>query len=156
MSGDTGRVTHRHSMHRGDLPFDQLGPGITIELTNTSGGTVVPGDVVVFDPANDDAFTTTSTSALASRGIGVVVGREAVPNGSNGHVFMAGLLNGSNYNLNGSNLRVNGSSLTRGHYLYTGLAKSAWAQATRTSGAFGQVVRAGTNPVVYLWGVCDP
>jgi hypothetical protein len=162
------RLTHRHENHRGLIPDDQLGdgsgfdqeypfelpyaPGIVIELTNRSGVTIQPGDVVIYpDPSNDDAFTVTSISALATSGVGVIIGNHPVYNGSNGKVFTAGLLNSSNFQ-RGSNFNVNGSNLTRGRYVYTALSRTAAENAAIGEGAFGQVMRSGTNPVIYLWG----
>lgn len=112
-------------------------------LTNKSGGTVVHGDVVVVDPANDESFTT-SAVAGETRLIGVAQGD--IANNATGYVAIVGYVELVNVS----------SSVTRGHYGFThSVAKQAAGAAARTVGAFCQFLKGGTTPSAILFGPPD-
>ena len=119
------------------------GRKVIIPLTNKSGGSVAAGDVVVIDTTTDESFTTT-TSAGSEQSIGIA--QETIASNAVGKVLVQGyaaLVNVS-------------ASATRGYYLETHtVAKQATSAAARTAGAFGQVLKAGTTPSAFIWGVAD-
>ena len=119
------------------------GRKVIIPLTNKSGGSVAAGDVVVIDTTTDESFTTT-TSAGSEQSIGIA--QETIASNVVGKVLVQGyaaLVNVS-------------ASATRGYYLETHtVAKQATSAAARTAGAFGQVLKAGTTPSAFIWGVAD-
>lgn len=109
-------------------------------LTNKSGGPVIAGDVVIIDTANDESFTTTTTAAYnASQ---VCIALESIAANATGRILLQGyapLVNVS-------------ASATRGYYLLTHtVAKQATSGASFVTGAFGQVLKAGTTPSAYIF-----
>lgn len=109
-------------------------------LTNKSGGAVIAGDVVIIDTANDEAFTTTTTAAYNATQVGIAL--ESIASNATGRVLLQGyapLVNVS-------------ASATRGYYLLTHtVAKQATSGASFATGAFGQVLKAGTTPSAYIF-----
>ncbi len=59
-------------------------------LTNKSGGNLSYGDVVVLDNTNANGFTTTTTGALSTRGIGVILEPNGIANNASGMVAVGG------------------------------------------------------------------
>lgn len=118
----------------------------TRTLTNKSGGAVAAGDVVVIgDGSNDNSFTTTTTAAFNARMVGVAM--EAIANDAAGLVAISGYV---------PKINTTGSG-TRDRFLYTHtVAKEAADSATRTAGAFGQVLESGADPEAIIWGMPDP
>lgn len=119
------------------------GRQVVVPLTNRSGGSVAAGDVVVVgDGTNDKCFTTTTTASFNSRSVGIA--QETIANGSEGRVLLMGY----------SPIVNSAASLTRDHFLYTSTtAKEATGSATRTAGAFGQVLETATDPEAIIWGL---
>ena len=131
---------------QGALEEIAYGPAFSsvASLTNKSGGTVNAGDVVIIDPANADAFKTTTTAAEEQT---VMVVQETILANATGIVATSGgvLI-----------VNTNSVSTTIGHYLFTSTgAKIATASATRGPGAFGQVISGGADPEAIIWGVGD-
>jgi len=121
------------------------GRQVVLYLTNKSGGSVIKGDVVVIDTANDEAFTTTTT-ARALISVGVVLEENGIANNAAGRVVVAGYC---------PTMTVQ-ATVTRGHYAETyTTVKQANGNATRRSGSFGQFLKAGTTPSAWLWGSTD-
>jgi hypothetical protein len=116
------------------------GRQVIVPLTNKSGGSVAPGDVVIVDTANNDSFTTT-TSANSVQQIGVA--QETIANNASGRVLVAGYAPLVNVN----------ASVTRGRYLFTHtVAKQAAESATYGAGAFAVVLTSGATPTACLFG----
>ncbi len=59
-------------------------------LTNKSGGNLNYGDVVVLDNTNANGFTTTTTSGLSTRGLGVILEPNGIANNASGMVAVGG------------------------------------------------------------------
>jgi hypothetical protein len=59
-------------------------------LTNKSGGNLNYGDVVVLDNTNANGFTTTTTSGLSTRGLGVILEPNRIANNASGMVAVGG------------------------------------------------------------------
>ncbi len=59
-------------------------------LTNKSGGNLNYGDVVVLDNTNTNGFTTTTTSGLSTRGLGVILEPNGIANNASGMVAVGG------------------------------------------------------------------
>lgn len=117
----------------------------TRTLTNKSGGAVAVGDVVVIgDGTNDNAFTTTTTASFNARMVGVAM--EAIANNAAGLVAISGYVP----------IVVTNASVARDVFLFTHtVAKQAAGNATRSAGAFGQVLETGTSPEAIIWGMPD-
>lgn len=117
----------------------------TRTLTNKSGGAVALGDVVVIgDATNDNAFTTTTSAAFNSRMVGVAM--EAIASNAAGLVAISGYVP----------IVVTNASVARDVFLFTHtVAKQAAGNATRSAGAFGQVLETGTSPEAIIWGMPD-
>jgi hypothetical protein len=117
-----------------------FGRQVVIPMTNKSGGSVIAGDVVVVDTANNDAFTTTTTAGFTGT---VGIAQEAIANNAVGKVLFAGyaaLINVS-------------ASVTRGNYgeTHTVAKQAADTGAARSSGTFVQFWTGGTTPDGYVW-----
>lgn len=116
------------------------GRQVVSTLTNKSGGAVIAGDVVIIDTANDESFTTTTTAAYNASQVGIA--QESIASNATGRVLLQGyapLVNVS-------------ASATRGYYLLTHtVAKQATSGASFVTGAFGQVLKAGTTPSAYIF-----
>jgi hypothetical protein len=118
-------------------------PTRTRALTNKSGGSVVAGDVVIVDTANDDAFTTTNTAGVTKV---VGVAQETIASNAVGLVALEGYVALVNVT----------ASVTRGHYGATGTTvKKATGASARAAGSFCQFLKAGTSPDAILFGVPD-
>jgi hypothetical protein len=127
-----------------NLLYQARGRQIVAFLTNKSGAALAAGDVVILDSANNEAVTTTNTAAVTS---GVGVAQEAIFNGSNGRIAIAGHV---------PYINVNGSNVNRGDYARTALAKTAGdAGAARAQGTFAQFMTSGTAPSGLLFPIPD-
>ncbi len=117
------------------------GRQVVIPLLNSSGGGVIAGDVVIINTAANDSFTTT-TSAASTQVVGIA--QETIASAATGRILIAGyapLVNVS-------------ASATRGHFLFTHtVAKQATSSAVYASGAFGEILTAGTTPTAYIFGL---
>lgn len=119
------------------------GRQVVVPLTNKSGGSVIAGDVVIVDTANNEAFTTTTTGRLE---VSVGIAQESIASNATGRVLVAGYAALVNVP----------ASVTRGHYLETHtVAKQATGNSTRRSGSFGQFLTTSATPTAVLWGQTD-
>lgn len=110
------------------------GRSVVLNLTNQSGGTRSPGDVVVIDAANNEAFTVSSTSNYATSHLGIV--DETIGIASNGRVVVSGYAR---------NVKVSGTA-TRGEWLYHSSTQATGVGgAAIGTGAFGQFLKGGTG-----------
>lgn len=117
------------------------GRQVAESLTNKSGGGVVAGDVVILDPANANAFTTTTTSGYIATAVGVAL--ETIANNAVGRICFSGYVPVINLN----------TSATLGYFLKTHtVAKQATPISTYASGTFGEVQATGTTPPALLFG----
>lgn len=109
-------------------------------LTNQSGGSVIAGDVVIIDTAHDESFVTTTSAAYSASQVCIAL--DSIAAAATGRVLLQGyapLVNVS-------------ASATRGYYLFTHtVAKQATSGAAFVTGAFGQVLKAGTTPSAYIF-----
>lgn len=113
-------------------------------LTNQSGGSVVAGDVVYLDTANDASFTTGTTSGYTGA---VGVAFESIASAAQGRVIVAGYCPLVNVN----------ASVTRGNFgkTHTVVKQATDAGATRVSGTFCQWLSGGTTPQAHLFNIPD-
>lgn len=111
------------------------GRSTVLNLQNQSGATRSPGDVVVMDSSNNEAFTTSTTSNTTLI-VGVV--DESIGISSNGRVVVGGYAR---------NVKTLGTA-ARGDYLFqsTTVATAAHlASGTPIAGAFGYVLKGGSG-----------
>lgn len=114
-------------------------------FTNSSGGALVKGDVVIVNTGADKSITTTATGQ-AEVTVGVVIEENGIASAATGRVLLAGYAPLVNVP----------ASVTRGHYVETHtVVKQATGSATRRAGSFGQFLTGGTTPTAWLWGVTD-
>lgn len=119
------------------------GRSTVLSLTNTSGGTRSPGDIVVIDTGADESFTT-STSSNTRVPIGVV--DETIGIGSNGRVVVEGYARF---------VKTVGTS-ARGDYLFHSTTTATAAHMAGTEalpGSFGYVLDGGaaTATTAYIF-----
>ena len=117
------------------MPSNTYGRQVVLPLTNKSGGSVIAGDVVIIDTANDAAFTTTTTSAYSG---GVGVAQETIASNAVGRILLHGYAALVNVN----------ASVTRGNYgkTHTVAKQATDAGASRIAGTFVQFLTGGTTP----------
>jgi len=113
-------------------------------LTNKSGGSLAFGAVVILDNTNANGFTTTTTSALATRCLGVIMEPNGIANNASGMVGITGWV--PQINLDGA--------ATIGQFFYT---STVAGQATPHSspqlpGDFGVALSASATPPAILFG----
>lgn len=113
-------------------------------LTNKSGGALVYGDVVVLDNTNANGFTTTTTGALSTRGIGVILEPNGIANNATGLVALTGWCPKVNLN----------TAATMGQFLKTHtVAGQATPHASpQVEGDFGVALEASATPSAILFG----
>lgn len=116
-----------------------------LRLTNKSGGGLVEGDVVIVSSGTAAAVTTTTTAGLNTDVIGVAL--ETIAADAVGRICITGYV--PKINLSAS------ASLGDTFATHT-VAKQAAPNATRGTGAFGEVLGTGTTPAAVLWGLPDP
>lgn len=123
-----------------------FGRGIIVTKTNTSGGPLAKGDVVIVDAANDNAVTTT-TSAASTVTVGVVVEENGIASNLVGKVQFGGHVALVNVN----------AAVTRGHYgkTHTVAKQATDAGASRAVGAFCVFSTGGTTPEADLFSQPD-
>src|SRR5690242_8407996 len=119
-----------------------FGRQVVVPLTNKSGGSVIAGDVVIIDTANDGAFTTT-TSGASTAVAGVA--QETIANNATGRILVEGYAALVNVN----------ASVTRGQYgkTHTVAKQATDAGASRITGTFCRFLTGGTTPVALLFPV---
>ena len=123
--------------------MNSLNKTTVVSLTNKSGGSVAKGDVVVLSGSTANAFTTTTSAALTTDMVGVVVEPNGIADNASGMVALAGYV--GQVNLSAS------ASLGDTFGTHT-VAKQAAPHASMIPGDFGQVLATGTTPDAMLWG----
>ncbi len=113
-------------------------------LTNKSGGTVNYGDVVVLDNTNANGFTTTTTGALSTRGLGVVLEVGGIANNANGGIAIGGWVPRVNLN----------TASTVGQFLktHTVAGQATPHSSPQVEGDFGVALSASATPAAMLFG----
>lgn len=113
-------------------------------LTNKSGGSVSYGDVVILDNTNAKGFTTTTTGALSTRGIGVVLEPSGIANNASGMVALGGWVPRVNLN----------TSATIGQLLktHTVAGQATPHDSPQVEGDFGIALQASSSPEAILFG----
>lgn len=117
-------------------------------LYNKSGGSVAYGDVVVIDPANADAFTTTTSAAYILGPVGVVLEPNGIANDARGLVGFSGWV--PQINLSGA---ASLGDLVKTHTVAGQAVRHA---APMVQGDFGAVLETGTTPPAILFGIPNP
>lgn len=103
-------------------------------LTNQSGVSVTSGDVVIISTANDESFTTSTSSNYAGF---IGVAQESISAGSNGRILIGGWA---------PSINVGANTVSRGQYLFhSTTAKTAIGAGFASLGAFGYVEKGGTG-----------
>lgn len=117
-----------------------FGRSTIIPATNKSGGSVVAGDIVIFDSANDLSFTTTTTGAYTGP---IGVAQQSIANNAVGLVLVEGYAALVNVN----------ASVTRLHYgkTYTVAKQATDAGTSRIAGTFCAFLKSGTTPDALIW-----
>lgn len=127
--------------------LDVQGRRTIMYWTNQSGGAVALGDVVISDAAHDESFTTTTTAALITAAVGVVIEANGIANGAQGRICIEGYV--SQVNLSGST--------TRGHFIktHTVAKQAADAGTSRVVGVFAVTTTTSATPSATLFGMPD-
>jgi hypothetical protein len=115
--------------------------------TNKSGGALTYGDVVILDNTNAKGFTTTTTGALSTRGIGVIVEPNGIANNATGLVATAGWIPKVNLN----------AAATIGQLLktHTVAGQATPHDSPQAEGDFGVALQASATPEAILFGMDD-
>lgn len=113
-------------------------------LTNKSGGDLSYGDVVVLDNTNDNGFTTTTSGALSTRGIGVIIEPNGIANNATGMVAVGGWCPIVNLN----------TAATAGQFLktHTVAGQATPHSSPQVEGDFGVALEASATPSALLFG----
>jgi hypothetical protein len=130
------------------MPNTALNRTGVVFLTNKSGGSVAQGDTVIMDTTADASFTTTTTGALSTKLVGVVVEQNGIANNAVGAVAFSGYVPKTNLS----------ASASRGDFLKTHTAaKQAVPHASpQVEGDFAEVLGTGTTPAAWLFGPNPP
>lgn len=117
-------------------------------LTNKSGGNLTYGDVVVIDNTNTNGFTTTTTSGLDTRGLGVIIEPNGIANNASGFVATAGWCPQVNLN----------TAATVGQFIktHTVAGQATPHSSPQVGGDFGVVLAATATPPAILFGSAHP
>lgn len=113
-------------------------------LTNKSGGALVYGDVVILDNTNANGFTTTTTGALSTRGIGVIIEPVGIANNATGLVAISGWCPQINLN----------TASTMGQFIktHTVAGQGTPHSSPQVEGDFAVALTASANPPAFLFG----
>jgi hypothetical protein len=113
-------------------------------LTNKSGGNLAYGDVVVLDNTNAKGFTTTTTGALATRGIGVIIEPNGIANNATGLVATGGWIPKVTLN----------TAATIGQFIktHTVAGQATPHDSPQVTGDFGVALQASATPEAILFG----
>jgi len=124
-----------------------LNRSVVALLTNKSGGNLAYGDVVVISTGTASAFTTTTTGAYLTTGIGVIIEPNGIANDATGLVATAGWVPKVNLN----------TAATLGQFIKTHtVAGQATPHSTIASGDFGYALEASATPKAILFGALTP
>src|SRR5688572_23853357 len=112
--------------------------------TNKSGGALAYGDVVILDNTNAKGFTTTTTGALSTRGIGVIIEPDGIANNATGLVATAGWI---------PKITLN-TAATVGQFLktHTVAGQATPHDSPQVTGDFGYALQASATPEAVLFG----
>jgi hypothetical protein len=124
--------------------MNSLNKTVVVSLTNKSGGAVAKGDVVVLSGAVANAFITTTSAALATDMVGVVVEPNGIAADATGMVALGGYVGQVNLSASASLGDTFGTH---------SVAKQAAPHAAIMAGDFGEVLTTGATPAAQLWGV---
>ncbi|HEX7796064.1 MAG TPA: hypothetical protein VF456_17000 [Vicinamibacterales bacterium] len=126
------------------MPSTALNRSVVALLTNKSGGNLNFGDVVILDNTNDYGFTTTTTGALSTRGIGVILEPNGIANNATGLVVTCGYCPKINLN----------TAATRGQFLktHTVAGQATPHSSPQVEGDFGYALTASATPEAILLG----
>jgi hypothetical protein len=121
---------------------------VTAILTNKSGGALSYGDVVALDNSNVDGFTTTTTSGLSSRVIGVICEPLGIANNGSGSIVLSGFCPRVNLN----------TAASIGDFLktHTVAGQATPHSAPQVEGDFGVALQASSTPEAILFGSPNP
>lgn len=113
-------------------------------LTNKSGGDLAYGAVVVLDNTNAKGFTTTTTGALSTRGIGVIIEPNGIANNATGLVATAGWCPKVTLN----------TAATVGQFIktHTVAGQATPHSSPQVEGDFGYALQASATPECILFG----
>ena len=130
------------------MPNTALNRTTVALLTNKSGGALVYGDVVVLDNTNAKGFTTTTTSALSTRGIGVILEPNGIANNATGLVALSGWIPKINLN----------TAATVGQFIktHTVAGQGTPHSSPQGEGDFGCALQASATPEAILFGTANP
>lgn len=117
-------------------------------LTNKSGGDLAYGAVVALDNTNDKGFTTTTTSGLATRQLGVIIEPNGIANNATGLVAVEGWIPKVTLN----------TAATAGQFIktHTVAGQATPFSAPIVQGTFGVALQASATPEAVLWGNVTP
>lgn len=117
-------------------------------LTNKSGGALAYGAVVVLDNTNAKGFTTTTTSGITTRGLGVIIEPNGIANDATGIVAISGWCPKVTLN----------TAATVGQFIksHTVAGQGTPHDAPQVQGDFGVALQASATPEMILFGTPNP
>lgn len=126
------------------MPNTALNRTVAALLTNKSGGALVYGDVVILDNTNANGFTTTTTSGLSTRGLGVIIEPNGIANNATGLVASGGWVPKINLN----------TAATVGQFLktHTVAGQATPHSSPQVEGDFAVALEASATPAAILFG----
>lgn len=126
------------------MPNTALNRTTVLLGTNKSGGAVAYGDVVILDNTNSNGFTTTTTGALSTRGIGVVMEPNGIANNASGLIGLSGWVPKVTLN----------TAATIGQFLktHTVAGQATPHSSPQVEGDFGIALDASATPSAILFG----
>lgn len=126
------------------MPNTALNRTTQVLLTNKSGGNLNYGDVVVLDNTNSNGFTTTTTSGLSTRQIGVILEPNGIANNASGMVATGGWAPRCNLN----------TAATIGQFIksHTVAGQGTPHSSPQQEGDFAVALTASATPPVCLFG----
>ncbi len=126
------------------MPNTALNRTTQVLLTNKSGGNLNYGDVVVLDNTNSNGFTTTTTSGLSTRQIGVILEPNGIANNASGMVATGGWAPRCNLN----------TSAAVGQFVksHTVAGQGTPHASPQQEGDFAVALTASATPPVCLFG----
>jgi len=130
------------------MPNTALNRTTAALLTNKSGGALAYGDVVVLDNTNANGFTTTTTSGLSTREIGVILEPNGIANNASGMVATGGWIPKVTLN----------TAATVGQFIksHTVAGQGTPHSSPQVEGDFGVALDASATPTAILFGSPNP
>jgi len=126
------------------MPNTALNRTTAALLTNKSGGALVYGNVVILDNTNANGFTTTTSSGLATRQIGVILEPNGIANNASGMVATGGWV---------PKVILN-TAATVGQFIktHTVAGQATPHSSPQVEGDFGVALDASATPTAILFG----